>query len=178
MNSDSYLFREHPRAEIQRWATTLRYFRFCRAAGGHANDGDSFLLVLRYQGQDDLLDLLSRLGVTPRTVPPPRSGDDRLWAGYTAEELARLPDAVPDCPGIAQPGRQRIREANCFLWAAGGRLAVNLSDSTNEYEVTEASFVAAQRIEEIVASVAARIVEPPEDNELCICPKYHSYLWA
>lgn len=36
-----YLFEEHPETELRAWARRLKLFRFFRAFGGHANDGDS-----------------------------------------------------------------------------------------------------------------------------------------
>jgi hypothetical protein len=57
---EQYMYRTHSRAELERWALRLRYFRFVRAIGGHANDPDS--LVLRLRCGDDAEPLLSQLG--------------------------------------------------------------------------------------------------------------------
>ena len=43
---EAYLYRDHSRAEIHRWARELRFFRFVRAYGGHNNDGDHLLVAL------------------------------------------------------------------------------------------------------------------------------------
>jgi hypothetical protein len=43
---EAYLYRDHSRAEIHRWARELRLFRFVRAYGGHNNDGDQLLVAL------------------------------------------------------------------------------------------------------------------------------------
>ena len=54
----SYLFERHNEEEIRRWVSSLSYFRFCRAYGGHANDGDHFLAAFRYRDEADFLLLL------------------------------------------------------------------------------------------------------------------------
>jgi hypothetical protein len=50
---EQYLFRTHSRAELRAWAARLRYFRFCRAVGGHANDADYLGVALRHAGTPD-----------------------------------------------------------------------------------------------------------------------------
>jgi hypothetical protein len=34
---EAWLYERHSRAELREWATRLRWFRYCRAIGGHAN---------------------------------------------------------------------------------------------------------------------------------------------
>jgi hypothetical protein len=59
-----YLYRSHSEAELADWARRLDHFRFCRAIGGHANDGDALLVALRYSSAADLESLWRELGVT------------------------------------------------------------------------------------------------------------------
>jgi hypothetical protein len=47
MEWEQYLYRQHSRASLALWVPTLRFFRFCRAYGGHNNDGDRLLVALR-----------------------------------------------------------------------------------------------------------------------------------
>jgi hypothetical protein len=58
-----YLFEEHGPAQLRAWARRLTRFRFCRAVGGHANDGDTLCLRLRIDSRADALTLLAALGV-------------------------------------------------------------------------------------------------------------------
>jgi hypothetical protein len=58
---EQYLYARHSREELHAWARRLRYFRFCRAIGGHANDGDRLLLALRHDGPDDAQALCAQL---------------------------------------------------------------------------------------------------------------------
>lgn len=41
-----YLYRRHSPEQLAEWARSLEYFRFCRAYGGHNNDGDRLLVSL------------------------------------------------------------------------------------------------------------------------------------
>lgn len=45
-----YLFESHSEATFRNWAQRLKLFRFFRAHGGHANDGDSLDVSFRYDG--------------------------------------------------------------------------------------------------------------------------------
>jgi hypothetical protein len=58
---ERYLFRSHSRAELRAWAERLRYFRFCRALGGLANDGDYLGVALRCAGERDAQQMLTKL---------------------------------------------------------------------------------------------------------------------
>jgi hypothetical protein len=57
-----YLHRDHSVLELEEWARRLSWFRFCRAVGGHANDGDQLLVALRYVDPNDLDGLWISLG--------------------------------------------------------------------------------------------------------------------
>ena len=57
----AYLFRQHSEAELTEWMRELRFFRYIRALGGHANDGDMFLAALRCANHEDLPRLLTAL---------------------------------------------------------------------------------------------------------------------
>ncbi len=43
---EQWLYERHGKAELAEWVPTLRYFRYCRAVGGHANDGDQLVVLL------------------------------------------------------------------------------------------------------------------------------------
>ncbi len=59
----AYLYRQHNRAELTEWTQAMRFFRYCRAVGGHANDGDQLLAALRCENAADLARLLAALGL-------------------------------------------------------------------------------------------------------------------
>jgi len=57
-----YLFESHSQRELSDWARRLAYFRFRRAVGGHAGDGDELVLWLRHAGGEDAQLLAQQLG--------------------------------------------------------------------------------------------------------------------
>jgi len=59
----SYLYREHRQAELEEWTRELRFFRYCRALGGHANDGDELVCSLRCPDPATQSRLLAALGL-------------------------------------------------------------------------------------------------------------------
>jgi hypothetical protein len=61
---DAYLYRRHSPRELRDWATRLRWFRLCRAFGGHNNDGDDLRLALRAETEHELAAVLAALGIT------------------------------------------------------------------------------------------------------------------
>ena len=60
----AYLYRRHSPRELRDWATRLRWFRICRAFGGHDNDGDDLRLALRAETEHELGTVLAALGIS------------------------------------------------------------------------------------------------------------------
>jgi len=58
-----YLFRTHSESVLSDWARRLKVFRFCRANGGHANDGDALVAMYRYESEEQLAQFLARIGL-------------------------------------------------------------------------------------------------------------------
>ncbi len=71
---ERWLYETHCRAELGEWADRLRYFRFCRAVGGHANDGDALRVALRADTESAVLTLLAAIDVEPVSVDPDAPG--------------------------------------------------------------------------------------------------------
>lgn len=95
MNRDSYLYRRHSPRQLRDWVTRLPWFRFCRAFGGHNNDGDDLRLALRAETEHELTAGLATLGITG-PGPVRIAGEPAFaWAGPGRLEL-RLSD--PDEP--------------------------------------------------------------------------------
>jgi hypothetical protein len=61
---NAYLYRRHSPRELRDWATRLRWFRMCRASGGHHDDGDDLRLALRAETEHELGAVLAALGLT------------------------------------------------------------------------------------------------------------------
>jgi hypothetical protein len=59
-----------------------------------------------------------------------------------------------------------------------GRLEIILYGDEIPYEVTEAAVQSAKLIEPVLRPLAVRIIDPPMDNERCVCPKYYPEIWV
>ena len=58
-----YLFEEHDEKKLRKWSRRLKFFRFFRALGGHANDGDSLDVAFAYVEPAQLDTFLAGLGI-------------------------------------------------------------------------------------------------------------------
>ena len=85
---NAYLYRRHSPRELRDWATRLRWFRMCRASGGHHDDGDDLRLALRAETEQELGGVLAALGLT---------------------ELGQVSIAGESAFASARPGRLELR---------------------------------------------------------------------
>jgi hypothetical protein len=122
-----------------------------------------------------LEEVFAVLGVPVRPLLPDPAefggnGSIRFEAGPggDAETLRRLSPSE---------GAIRIGEAMVHTYYMGGRLELRLSDETEPWRVTDTAVAAASAIEVDVARLASRVIDPPQDDELCISPKHHPEIW-
>ncbi len=156
-----YLFESHSEATLQEWARRLRFFRFFRAYGGHANDGDSLDVVYEYRSVEDLYRFFAHLGIPITSVAdrprPPESG------------VACPPSLIPGT-SLKQPGHCFVTGQKVFVWCETSKIKISLGA---DYRVTEAHVQAAEAIEVVLSDAPLLRIDPPVDNEHCICPKYY-----
>jgi hypothetical protein len=157
---ERWLHETHSPEELREWAGRLRWFRFCRAFGGHAGDGDRLLVALRAESEAELLALFATLGIAAIPQPP----DDNT-------------SRIPHLPHLRQPGHVRVAGEPAFAWAGPGRLELQLFDPDSPWDVTARTVRSAARIEPLVAVLRESVIEPPLDDKHCVCPKYHPALW-
>ena len=172
------MYQDHSEAELRRWATLLRHFRFCRAIGGHANDGDSLEVALSCGSEAELLEICTQIGLTLTPLP---ADEPRPEAGrtYTHEEYARFRTPMRAFPQWQQPGHCALRSGPAFVGVESGRVTIDvLGASGDGFAVNEVDFENALRIERDVMPLASRVIDPPKDNDYCVCPKYHPDFWA
>lgn len=173
----AYLYERHSPAELRDWATRLTLFRFCRAFGGHANDGDQLRAVFAVPTEPDLRAALSAIGIEPTVIPAdaplPVAG-----RSYTGTEYAALTMPIDEYPYLAQPSRVRLADADVHAWVSRGRLALQISDTDSPYDVTEPAVRAAESVEPVLAPIRDLVIDPPLESVHCICPKYYPDLWV
>jgi hypothetical protein len=156
-----YLYEEHSPAQLRAWAHRLTRFRFCRAFGGHANDGDTLRLHLNVHSVEDALGIVAAIGAEPRAHPN--------GPGVGRSEVA---------PGVEQPGWSTIGGTSLFIWINPGRLELTVQDVDDLWAVTEASVQAAERIEGRFIPFDSRRIDPPVDSWHCIAPATHPELFG
>ncbi len=139
-------------------------FRFCRAYGGNANDGDGLRATLRIADVDAGLALVAAMGAVPR----PREGPG---------VVGRLP--VPGRADADQPGWCDIGGDPVWLWIGrDATLEVHVQDPDDVWIVSEAAVQIAERLEVRLAAFALDPRDPPVDDWRCIAPQTHPAVFA
>ncbi len=167
-----YLFARHPRQTLGGWARALGHLRFCRALGGHANDGDSFRAAVCFQGEAGLLGVCRRLalGLDPLAPDTPRPLAGRPYSG---EEFARFPRPIAFLPHYEQPGRVRVLGVPAFVWVGRDVVELELSGAGGDpYVVTEADFQNAKRLDHELGGLGLEFRDPPVNTPHCVCPDF------
>jgi hypothetical protein len=164
-----YLFESHAEATLRDWASRLSLFRFFRAYGGHANDGDSLDVAYRYETIQELEAFLRLLGVAlvkySEKPPQPEEG-----ISYTDDQFAQFPSLIRGTEWIRQPGHSVIAGRPAFVWCE--RNLAKISVGAN-FVVTEQDVRAAEAIEEVLAFASLTRVDPPHETEHYVCPRYY-----
>jgi hypothetical protein len=150
-----YVFRHPSRAELVAWGRRLRYFRFCKAIGGFAQDGDQLQVALRCTTNADLRQLLAQLGLPPLTSQAAYRRPLARHVQLAGERAFLTIDRVPEL-----------------------RLNLSMADVEIPYDVTASAVAAAVAVEELLVAHAARIIDPPMASIYCVCPAYYPDLWA
>jgi hypothetical protein len=172
MNEDhwiSYFFERHSAVELRGWARRLRLFRFFRAIGGHANDGDSLDCALRYRSVAELEAFFSCAGL-PLVRYDSESSQAEPAVTHSGEVYSSFPSLIPGTKWIRQAGHCEIAGNKAFVWCDG--TIIFISATPGKYDVTDADVENARRIEAIVRNAALEVQDPPRDTRHYFCPKY------
>lgn len=168
----AYLFENHSLETISGWYERLKFFRYFRAYGGHANDGDSLDLAIRYEGESELIGIFVMLGIEPVRY---ESEPEQPLPGqsYPGAEFARFPQLVPGTRWIRQPGRLSIVGAEAHVWCYRDHVLVSAGPAS--YLVSEETVRAAESIEATVdfTRIMDRILDPPGPTDHYISPANH-----
>ncbi|MGK5037807.1 hypothetical protein [Janthinobacterium sp. LB3P118] len=160
-----YLFKEHGEKKLRKWARRLKLFRFFRALGGHANDGDSLDVAFAYGEPAQLDTFLASLGIKlvkfDAQPPQPLPG-----IAYQGDEYLRFPSLI-DGTLWQQPGRCDIMGIGVFIWCHAGVVKISLHDG---YAVSEQNVRDAAAIEKLLAWVLLERIDPPADSRQYFCP--------
>jgi hypothetical protein len=170
----AYLFRMHSEETLRDWGQRLTLFRFCRALGGHANDGDLLLVAYAYQSERELRSFFETLQVplVQHSAAPPQP---RAGVSYSCDEHRRFPSLIPNTSWLEQPGHCQIAQETVFVWCNDTRIELSMAEG---YDVTEGDVQRAERVERALRAVALPRVDPPRSSEHCVCPEHYPELFA
>lgn len=165
---ERYLYEINSQAEIARWCAGLRWFRFCRAYGGHANDGDSFQAAIKFSSESELLRIMQLLGIElnilPSDNPIPVPGKSYSW-----EEFEKFKFCIKEYPRYEQPGWQRILGFSAFVNIKAHHIHIHLSGAEgNVFLVTERDFENARAVENHLEPYELKFSHPTKEC-FCIC---------
>lgn len=170
----TYLFEIHSPDTLRAWARRLALFRFCRAVGGHANDGDELLLTYAYQDPSQLRAFFAPLGV--QLIEHHEAPAQALpGVSYAWNELQKFPSLIPDTSWLQQPGRCQLAHEEVFAWCSNQQIQLSIAHG---YDVTEADVERAERLERALHNVTLARVDPPVARRHCVCPAYYPELFA
>ncbi len=159
----AWLYRNHSHDELTRWTRTLRYFRFQRALGGHANDGDLLLCALRSQNDADVTEICTALGISVKPLAA-----DALESGREMNEPNRYGARNQWRSLIAQPGLVVIAGVEVSVWVCAEQTELSLSGAAGDpFEVTELDVQNALQIETVLTKLVDRVLLPPRTGEHC-----------
>lgn len=165
----AYLFESHSEETYKKWAKRLHLFRFFRAYGGHANDGDSLDVVYAYRTHSELTGFFNDLGIVLRKYDKKPAQPVR-GKRYRGDEFQQFPDLIPDTHWLEQPGHCHVAGVKTFIWCANSQIKISIHSG---YMVSVSDFENAEKLEMVLKKVGLEVVDPPSDSKHYICPKYY-----
>jgi hypothetical protein len=142
------MFRDRSWNEHARWARQLEVLRYVRGCGGHDVTPDRFIAVVKLP-PGGLADVLSAVGATDTDHP----SQGTLYAKVA---------------GVATQLHHQTARVELAVWP----------QAEDIYTVTEADFDAALAVDACLRRSGLEPIDPPQDSEYCICPKYYPAMWA
>ena len=132
--------------------------------------------MFRHESEAELRRQFETLGIPLLDMPPDAP---RMVAGvsYRGDVAAKFLPFVDHLPHIRQPSHTKIDDVSCHVWINAEKWAISVMDSDDPYEVTQRCVDGARRLEPRLLPLANDIVDPPQDNDHCICPKYYPDIW-
>lgn len=169
-----YFFERHSKDELKEWAKELSLFRYFRAYGGHANDGDSLDLAIKYKNVNELIYIFGLLGVN---IIRYDSKPDQPISGkpYSGEEFDKFPSLIPNTKWIKQPCWTTLCDIKVFIFCS--EHAIKITVNSNPYEVIQEDIEHAKKLEQFIKTLKVDVIDPPFETKHYLCPKYHKDLF-
>ncbi|WCT56676.1 hypothetical protein PQ456_03900 [Paenibacillus kyungheensis] len=148
---ERYFFERHSLDTLLEWSKRLKYFRYCRAYGGHVGDGDSLLIAIRIQSEQELHEVFEQLDIPIVLASDSSTSTTANWR----------------YPQIEHPKHVMIAGVKAFIWMYPDRMKLSITNLEHPVEVTATSVVAAEQLEPFLAPLAYRMIDPPQDDRYC-----------
>jgi hypothetical protein len=168
----NYIFESHTRETLRGWAQSLHHIRFCRAFGGHSNDGDTFRCSLCFHDESGVQSLCQKLSLKLASLsldtPRPIAGKSYTW-----DEYQKFLHPIEVFPHLEQPGHTSIFGVPVFVWINSDSMDIQLSGADGDsYIITAADFQNAKRLDNEFGRLGLEFRDPPMNSQNCICPKF------
>lgn len=146
--SEERLFQNNSKEEISRWGKGLQYFHYMRARGGHNCEGDSFCVYFLYNDREDLIDKLSKIGISLITLEEGFISYDPTKS-YSFDDLDKLKVTIGPFSDLEQPQHVSIFGKKVHVWVLDNCFEVSVSGSKDNalYRVSESDFEACLELE-------------------------------
>jgi hypothetical protein len=173
--------------QISEWALNLRFFRCI--IGGISSPReelpampDHLTVLLKLTSEDDLIKILQHLG-----VPVIKSFSENLDLSRIGNESF---EPVQNFPHLYIPQNLQINGARPTIGVNSRRLRLSLkiahredvpgkpSDFAEKLQKAAETVDQARQIETLLDSLADKIIDPPQDDTQCVCPKYYPEIWG
>lgn len=141
-------FRDHSKQQLREWARSMRYFRFITGPGGMLDHHDRLAVILKLTAPEDRDRIAAALGVEGRVLP-----------------------------GSPMPGVIVVNGVEVCVYDKSLELELSITNADEPYGVTQTTVESARSVELYLDRVADKVSDPPQDNSLCLCPKYYPSFW-
>ncbi|WP_165044121.1 hypothetical protein [Dysgonomonas sp. ZJ709] len=147
--SDERLFQNNTKEDVKRWCQRLQYFHYMRARSGHNCEGDSFAVYIKYDGREDLIGKLSKLGVVLSKLEEGFIAFDPLES-YSFDDLDKLKITISQFNDLEQPQYVDIFGYKVHIWVLAHLFEITVSGTKDgqTYKVSDEDFKVCLALEE------------------------------
>jgi len=157
-----YFYERHSAEELGDWSNRLSMFRYVRAIGGHANDGDSLDVRFEYNSIEELTNFFEFIGVPlihhEQEPPQPERG-----RSYPSAEFNKFPNLIQGSAWINQPSHSEIEGIPVHIWCTNDE--IRISASPRSYDVDNSHVESAKHLEKLLINSQLKVIDPPKPTK-------------
>lgn len=180
MNKNDY-FSIHPRELLKNWANRLGIFRYVRAQKPQDTldqQGDELQCKFSYSSEKELLEFFSTIGVKPLIYEDePKKPTIVRRDGRQVIDSNGCPFIIPGTQWIQQPGFLYVQGIPTNIWCEENYIKIS-GKAHSDWKISEIDVLNAEKLEAILLKSQLALIDPPVDNDHCLCPKYYPDLFS